>query len=118
MLRRWGELTRFLDHASIPLDNNIAERALRIVALGRKNSLFVGPGDNGQNLAIVLSVVHTCRLYGIDPQTYLTDVLTRLGSGKTSDVEAMLPWNWAAAEQKAAAPQRSRRSKSRNDVVG
>lgn len=81
----------------------MAERALRIVALGRKNSLFVGAGDNGQDLAIVLSVVHTCRLYGIDVQRYLTDAFTRLGPGTTADVEAFVPWNWAAANPKAVA---------------
>lgn len=102
-LTRWTELTRLVEDGTLPLDNNIAERALRIVALGRKNSLFVGPDDNGQSLAILLSVAHTCRLHGIDVQAYLEDVLPRLAQADTRDNTPYLPWNWAAGERKAVA---------------
>jgi transposase len=78
MLNREAELRRFLSDARIPIDNNISERALRTVALGRNGSLFVGPGDNGQDLAIILTVLRTCELVGASPQHYLEDVLVKL----------------------------------------
>lgn len=80
LTNREAELRRFLDDANIPLDNNISERALRVIALGRKNSLFVGPNDNGKSLAILLSVVRTCELLKIDAYDYLADVLPRLAT--------------------------------------
>ena len=89
LTNRESELKRFLDDANVPLDNNISERALRIVALGRKNSLFVGPNENGKSLAILLTVVRTCELLGIDAYDYLTDVLPRLATiaAKHDDTE-------------------------------
>lgn len=101
--RRWAELTLFVNNGLIPLDNNIAERALRIVALGRNNSMFVGPGDNGQDLAILLSITHTCQLLGIDVTEYLVDVLPRLAHGKAADAASLLPAAWAAERSKAIA---------------
>ena len=78
MRRRKSELMRFLEDPLLPLDNNISERALRCVALARKVCLFVGPGDNGQSYAILLSIVHTCLLHDVDLNAYLIDVLPRL----------------------------------------
>jgi transposase len=75
---RGDTLTRFLDDVRIPLDNNASERALRIVALGRKNFLFVGNPDCGDNLAGLYSLVATCDLHDVDPLEYLRDVLLRV----------------------------------------
>ena len=105
MLNREAELRRFLNDARIPLDNNISERALRTVALGRKGSLFVGPGDNGQDLAIKLTVLRTCELVGANPQHYLEDVLVklrRLSARKDlpddagPELDALTPARWKA----------------------
>jgi transposase len=63
---------------NLPLDNNVSERALRCIAIARRTSLFVGPGDNGMSYAIMLSIVKTCEVHGVDPHAYLTDVLPRL----------------------------------------
>jgi transposase len=78
LMNRETELKRFLDDDKIPLDNNDSERALRVVALGRKNSLFVGPEENGKSLAIILTIVRTCELHGINAFDYIADVLPKL----------------------------------------
>jgi transposase len=71
----------------------VSERALRIVALLRKNSLFVGHDEGGQNLAILLTMVSTCVLHGVEPRAYLADVIVRVNwPGVT--VDELLPWNW------------------------
>ena len=83
----------FLTDPKVALDNNVSERALRIVALLRKNSLFVGHDEGGQNLAILLNIVSTCVLHGIEPRAYLADVIVRVNwPGVT--VDELLPWNW------------------------
>lgn len=90
------ELRRFLDDPNIPLDNNVAERALRIVALGRKNFLFAGHCDGAQNLAILQSIVATCQLHGVNPYEYIRDVLIRIQQpGVTLD--ELMPWAWSAS---------------------
>lgn len=78
LVKRESDLRKYVEDPRAPLDNNISERALRIVALGRKNSLFVGPEDNGQDLAILLTVVQTCQLLNVDASAYLNDVLPQL----------------------------------------
>ena len=74
----WEWLTRFLDDPDLPPDNNAAENALRINALIRKNSLFVGSLDAGHRDAIALTIVHSCRLLGLDPADYLNQVTPAL----------------------------------------
>jgi transposase len=71
-------LRRFLDDAKLPLDNNFAERGLRIFALGRKNFLFAGHIEGAQNLAVLQSIVSTCRLHGVSPYEYVRDMLIRM----------------------------------------
>jgi transposase len=93
----WTELGRFLDDARIPLDNNPAERALRRVALGRKNFLFVGDIEAGKNIAGLYSLVATCEARGINPLEYLTDVLTRVAEHPHARIDELLPDAWAAA---------------------
>ena len=93
-LNNWQELTRFLDDAGIPPDNNRSESALRVVALGRKNFLFVGHEEAGENLAGLYSLVATCEANGVEPISYLTNVLGRVGSHPANAVDDLLPHKW------------------------
>lgn len=79
-LRQWAELTVFLDDPTVPLDNNQSEAALRVVALGRKNLLFVGNEDAGDNIAGLYSLVATCEANDANPIDYLRDVLLRIST--------------------------------------
>lgn len=90
----WQALTRFLDDGRLPLDNNAAERALRPVALGRKNWLFAGSTKGGEAAAIVLSFVESAKLHQLNPYVYLRDVLTRLPAARASDLDSLLPHLW------------------------
>jgi transposase len=91
---RGDTLTRFLDDVRIPLDNNASERALRIVALGRKNFLFVGNPDCGDNLAGLYSLIATCDLHDVDPLEYLRYVLLRVDTHPASRIDELLPHRW------------------------
>jgi IS66 C-terminal element/Transposase IS66 family len=79
-------------------DNNASERALRRVALGRKNYLFVGDADSGANIAGLYSLAATCEARSINPLEYLTDVLSRVGDHPASKLDELLPGPWAAAQ--------------------
>lgn len=96
MLNQRKPLERFLQDPKIPLDNNIAEQHLRLIALGRKNFLFVGHDQAGHNLAILQTLVSTCTANGVNPQSYLTDVLIRIQDHPQSQLDELLPWNWRA----------------------
>jgi transposase len=108
-LRHWPGLVLFLEDGRIELDTNVIERALRPVALGRKNSLFAGSDGGACHWAIVASLVATAKLNGVEPLAWLTDVLERVVSGriKAHELERLLPWAWkaerAGADLKAAA---------------
>ena len=84
----------FLDDPKVSLDNNIAEQYLRLIALGRKNFLFVGHDEAGHNLAVLQTLVSTCLANKVNPQSYLTDVLLRIQDHPQSQIEELLPWNW------------------------
>jgi transposase len=95
-LARWDELARFLDNGCIELDNNPVERAIRPVALGRKNHLFAGSDGGGARWATVCSLIATAKLNNVEPFAYLTDVLERMTHGHPmSRLDDLLPWNWA-----------------------
>ena len=79
------------------LVNNIAENALRIFALGRNNFLWVGHDEAGQNLAILQTIVSTCRLHGVNPYDYIKEVLIRIQTHPASKIENLLPMNWQVA---------------------
>lgn len=96
-LNQWRALTRFLEDGRLPLDNNAAERALRPIALGRKNWLFAGSVRGGKAAAVTLSLVQSAKLQGKNPFAYLKDVLTRLPSAKAKDIDALLPHLWRPA---------------------
>ncbi len=95
-LSRWEGLTRFLDDGRIEIDTNIVERAIRPIALNRKNALFAGSDGGGEHWAIIASLIETCKLNAIDPQTYLADVITRIVNGHpNSGIDELLPWAYA-----------------------
>jgi transposase len=94
ILRNRKPLTRFLSVAKLPLDNNRSESALRRVALGRKNYLFVGDEDAGQNIAGLFSVVASCVQNNVNPVAYITDVLERLSTHPYSAIDDLLPDRW------------------------
>jgi transposase len=100
---RWAALTRYIDDGRIEIDNNAAERALRGVVLGRKNYLFAGSDRGGERAAAIYSLIETAKLNGVDPQAWLTDVLSRIASHPAKRIADLLPWNWHPAEQKVAA---------------
>jgi transposase len=87
-------LRQFLKDPKLPLDNNFAERGLRAFALGRKNFLFAGHPQGAQNLAVLQSIVATCRLHGVNPYEYVKDLLIRIQDHPAADIDALLPWNW------------------------
>ena len=92
-------LVRFLDDGRIELDTNTVERAIRPICLSRKNALFASGDDGGMRWAAVASLVETCKLNGVDPQRYFTDLLTRLVDGwPNSRIDELMPWCWAKAE--------------------
>jgi hypothetical protein len=86
------------------VDNNTVERTIRPISLGRKNALFAGSAGGGESWAILASVINTAKLHGLDPQTYLTDVLERIVSGQTkiNAMNELLPWHWKATPVQAA----------------
>lgn len=97
MLKRWGAFTRFLGDGRICLTNNAAERALRGVALGRKAWLFAGSERGGERAALAYTLIQTAKLNGLDPCAWLADVLARIADHPINRLDALLPWNWAAA---------------------
>ena len=92
-LSRWTALTRYLDDGTIEIDNNAAERALRVVALGRKNYLFAGSNSGGERAAAIYSLLGTAKLNGINPEHYLRYVLTRIPDHPVNRIVDLLPWN-------------------------
>ncbi|MDC7818877.1 IS66 family transposase [Pseudomonas sp. BLCC-B112] len=91
-LNRWQALVRYCDDGRIEIDNNAAERALRAVALGRKNYLFVGSDSGGERAAAIYSLVGSAKLNELNPQVYLTHVLERIADHPINRVEELLPW--------------------------
>jgi transposase len=92
-LARWTGLSRFLDDGRVEIDNNTVERAIRPIALNRKNALFAGPDGGAEHWAVIASLVETCKLNGVEPQAYLTDVIARIVAGHPqSALDDLLPF--------------------------
>ncbi len=94
-LNQWETLTKFVSAPKLRLDNNISEGALRIIALGRDNFRWVGNDAAGRNLAVLQTVVATCKANDVNPMDYITDVLIRVQTHPAKDIDALLPMNWA-----------------------
>ena len=95
-LTRWDGLTRFIDDGRIEIDSNVVERAIRPITLNRKNALFAGSDGGAENWAIVASLVETCKLNGVDPMAYMSDVLTKIINGHlASKLDELMPWTYA-----------------------
>jgi transposase len=94
-LSRWRALTRYLDDGSIEMDNSAAERALRTVALGRKNYLFAGSDAGGERAAAIYTLLGSAKLNGLDPELYLRHVLERIADHPITRIEELLPWNFS-----------------------
>jgi hypothetical protein len=98
---RWEALTRYCDDGRLELSNNAAENAIRPVALGRKNWLFAGSDAGGDRAAIFYTLIRSAALNGLEPESYLRDVLSRIGEHPINRVDELLPWAWAMAESAA-----------------
>lgn len=95
---RWPALLRFCDDGLLEIDNNAAERALRAVALGRKNYLFAGSDAGGERAAAMYSLIGSAKLNGVDPEAYLRHVLTRIADHPINRIAELLPWNVPLAQ--------------------
>jgi transposase len=96
-LNHWDGLIRFLDDGRIELDTNAVERSIRPIVLNRKNALFAGHDQGAENWACIASLIETCKLNGVDPETYFTDVLSKLVNlWPASRLDELMPWDWAA----------------------
>ena len=104
-LNHWGALVRYCDDGRLEIDNNAAERALRTVAVGRKNWIFFGNERGGEAAAVVYSLIATCKEHDVDPRTYLRDVLLRIA--KTNDVRELTPYGWKARWQRTVEDHRA-----------
>jgi hypothetical protein len=95
-LKRWVELTRFIDDGDVPISNNWVENHIRPIALGRSNWLFAGSLRAGKRAAAVMSLLHSARINGHEPYAYLKDVLERLPTHPASRIDELLPHRWSA----------------------
>jgi transposase len=93
-LGRWVALTRYLTDGDLPIDNNWLENRIRPIALGRASWLFAGSDRAGRRAAVVMTLIQTARLHGLDPYAYLRDVLERLPITPASQIKDLLPGRW------------------------
>jgi transposase len=98
-LTNWTALIRYTEAGFLAIDNNVAEREMKRIAIGRKNWLFVGSPQGGQTAAVLVSFTSTCQRLGIEPWAYLQDVLTRLPTTPVGQLGDLLPDHWQAARQ-------------------
>lgn len=103
-LSPWRALTRYVDDGLLEIDNSAAERALRAVALGRKNYLFAGSDAGGKRAANIYSLVGAAKLNGIDPELYLRTVLAQIATHPINRIAELLPWNLADAPPPSPKP--------------
>lgn len=103
-LGHWAGLTLFLDDGRLEPDTNTVERTIRPIAIGKRNSLFCGDAGGGETWAILSSLINTAKLNGLDPESWLTDVLERIVSGRTKNTQLheLFAWNWKATSEAVA----------------
>jgi hypothetical protein len=100
---RWTALTRYIDDGRLEMTNNAAERAIRPLALGRKNYLFAGSDEGGRRAAIIYTLIETARLNDVDPEAWLADVVGRIADHPNTKIDELLPWKWSGAGSQAIA---------------
>jgi transposase len=98
-LSRWPALTRYIEDGQLEIDNNAAERALRVVALGRKIFLFAGSNAGGERAAAIYSLLRSAKLNGLDPELYLQYFLAQIADHPISKINELLPWNVSLPSQ-------------------
>ena len=96
-LSRWSALSRYVGDGRLEIDNNAAERALRGIAVGRKNWLFAGSDQGGHRAATIYSLIETAKLNGVDPEAWLTDTIARIADHPARSIDQLLPWNYRPA---------------------
>ena len=94
-LSRWSKVRPYLSNGHLELDNNSAERAIKPIALGRKNYLFMGSEGGGKAAAIAYTLIETAKLNGVDPQAWLTWVLAQIADHKITRIDELMPWRYA-----------------------
>ena len=97
----WDRLILYVDDPQADIDNNAAENAIRPIAVGRKNWLFLGNRESGEATANIMSIICTCKRAGVEPYAYMLDVIRRLPAMKISDLDALLPTNWSKPQPDA-----------------
>jgi transposase len=107
-LNHWTALCRYTEDAELSIDNNLSERTLRCVAVGRKNWMFAGSDRGGRTTAVLMSLVASCKLLEIDPYRYLRDLFTRLPAAQPEDLDEFLPDRWLATHPDAKAIKRKK----------
>ncbi len=103
LLNQWDALNRYVEQGYLNIDNNAAERALKRVAIGRKNWLFAGHDEAGESHARLWTLIAGAERHGLDPQRYLTSVLAKIGQAKMSELNQFLPDVWKADDQAESA---------------
>jgi transposase len=93
-LNRWPAFTLFLEDGRVAIDNNAAERAIRPIAIGRKNYLFAGSDAGGETIADAMTIIETAKFAGLNPEAYLADVLARINDHIITRLHELLPWHW------------------------
>ena len=102
-LSRWAGLCLFLDDGRVEIDNNTVERAIRPIALNRKNALFAGSDGGAEHWAVIASLIETCKLLDVEPHGYLADVITRIVNGHPqSRLDDLLPSAYPATPKLSA----------------
>jgi len=95
-LKLWPALLAYCEDGAIEIDNSAAERALRGIAIGRRNYLFAGADSGGERAAAIYSLIGTAKLNGVDPEAWLRHVLTHIADHPVNRVDEFLPWHYAA----------------------
>lgn len=109
-LKRWLAFTRFLDNGAIPIDNNRTEAAIRITVMGKKAWLFFGNDMAGQTAAIMYTLVMSCKRHNVDPYAYLLDVMSRIKTASSEELDSLLPDIWFKSHPEAYIEQRAQES--------
>jgi hypothetical protein len=99
-LNHWKQLTAYLEDGRLPIDNNLVESAIRPVALGRKNWLFAGSPEGAERMAVIYSLVATCKLNGINPYEYFLDILPKVASYPSQKIAELTPLEWKMNREK------------------